>query len=340
MRALKRGEIPSIGELTSFVVAAQHGSFTRAAGELNLTQGAISRQIRELEIHLGIRLFERIRQRVVLTDAGKMYLSQVKKALDDLADATQRVASFSNSTTLNLVALPTFAARWLVPRLPNFQRVNPKIMVHITARQAPIDSALEPFDAAVFHGAMYWPGTISHYLMDEDFVAVCSPKLNARRAIKTPADVVEFPLLHKMGKPNRWAAWMAEVGIAPDGLLNGHAYQNFAMVAQAAVAGLGIALLPHYLVEDDIATKRLEIVAAEFVGMTTSYYLILPETRASASAVQAFAKWLTAEARIFNSRGGRRVRSKKQAERRPNGANRINKILLEAGDAVQSRTPA
>jgi len=213
---LKRGEIPSIGELTSFVAAAQHGSFTRAAGELNLTQGAISRQIRELEIHLGIRLFERIRQRVVLTDAGKTYLAQVKKALDDLADATQRVASFSNSTTLNLVALPTFAARWLVPRLPNFQRVNPKIMVHITARQAPIDSALEPFDAAVFHGASHWPGTISQYLMDEDIVAVCSSKLNARRAIKTPADLVEFPLLHKMGKHNRWAEWLADVGIASD----------------------------------------------------------------------------------------------------------------------------
>ena len=113
---------------------------------------------------------------------------------------------------------------------------------------------------------------------------------------------------------------MAEVGIASDGLLHGHAYQNFAMVAQAAVAGLGIALLPRYLVEDDIAAKRLEIVAGEFVGMTTSYYLILPETRASASAVQAFAKWLTAEARIFNARDGRRVASKKPAEHRPNGA--------------------
>jgi LysR family glycine cleavage system transcriptional activator len=176
--------------------------------------------------------------------------------------------------------------------------------------------------------------------MDEDIVAVCSPKLNARRAIKAPADLVEFPLLHKMGKQNRWAEWMADVGIASDGLLHGHAYQNFAMVAQAAVAGLGIALLPHYLVEDDIAAKRLEIVAGEFVDMTTSYYLILPETRASASAVQAFAKWLTAEARIFNSRGGRRAASKKPVEHRPNGANKINKILLEASDAVRSRTPA
>jgi LysR family glycine cleavage system transcriptional activator len=241
---------------------------------------------------------------------------------------------------LNLVALPTFAARWLVPRLPNFQRVNPKIMVHITARQAPIDSALEPFDAAVFHGAMHWPGTISQYLMDEDIVAVCSPKLNARRAIKAPADIVEFPLLHKMGKQNRWAEWMADVGIASDGLLHGHAYQNFAMVAQAAVAGLGIALLPHYLVEDDIAAKRLEIVAGEFVDMTTSYYLILPETRASASAVQAFAKWLTAEARIFNARGGRRVTRKKPTEHRPNGAPEMNKIPLDVGDAARPRTIA
>jgi LysR family glycine cleavage system transcriptional activator len=340
VRALKRGEIPSIGELTSFVVAAQHGSFTRAAGELNLTQGAVSRQIRELETHLGIRLFERIRQRVVLTDAGKMYLSQVKKALDDLADATLRVASFSNSTTLNLVALPTFAARWLVPRLPNFQKANPKIMVHITARQAPIDSALEPFDAAVFHGASHWPGTISQYLMDDDIVAVCSPKLNARRAIKTPADVVKFPLVHKMGKPNRWAEWMAEVGIASDGLLHGHACQNFAMVAQAAVAGLGIALLPRYLIEDDIAAKRLEIVADEFVDIATSYYLILPETRASASAVQAFAKWLTAEARIFNARSGRRLARKKPTEHRPDDTPKMNKIPLDVGDAARPRTIA
>ena len=110
------------------------------------------------------------------------------------------------------------------------------------------------------------------------------------------------------------------------------------MVAQAAVAGLGIGQLPHYLVEDDIAAKRLEIVAGEFVDMTTSYYLILPETRASASTVQAFAKWLTAEARIFNARGGRRVASKKPTERRPNDAPEMNKIPLDVGDAARPRT--
>jgi LysR family transcriptional regulator, glycine cleavage system transcriptional activator len=298
---LKRGEIPSIGGLTSFVAAAQHGSFTRAAGELNLTQGAISRQIHDIESHLGIRLFERIRQRVVLTDAGKLYLSQVKKALDDLADATQRVASFSNSTILNLVAPPTFAARWLVPRLSNFQNKNPAIMVHVTTRQLPIDFAIEPFDAAIFPTLSHWPDTISHHLMEQDIVAVCSPKLNARRAIKTAADVVKFPLLHKTGIPGRWAAWMAKAGVMLDEPPHGHAYQDVAMLAQAAVSGLGIALVPRYPVEDELADKRLEIVASRFVDMKLSYYLILPETRAGSSAIQAFAKWLIAEARKVNS---------------------------------------
>jgi LysR family glycine cleavage system transcriptional activator len=318
---LKRGEIPSIGGLTSFVAAAQHGSFTRAADELHLTQGAISRQIREVESHLGIRLFERIRQRVVLTDVGRIYLAEVKKALDELAGASQRVASLSNASRLNLVVLPTFAARWLVHRLPTFLKTNPTIMIHVTTRQSPIDFATEPFDAAVFHSASHWPGTISHYLMDADMIAVCSPKLNARHAIKTPADVAKFPLLHMLGEPSRWPEWMAQGGVTLSRPLHGHSYQNFAMIAQAAVAGLGIALLPRYLVEDEVAAKQLEIVANEFVDLKTLYYLILPETRASSNAVQSFAKWLIAEAQAFKSAkpANRQFPHKRQTARRANG---------------------
>jgi LysR family glycine cleavage system transcriptional activator len=335
---LKRGEIPSIGGLTSFVVAAQHGSFTRAADELNLTQGAISRQIREIETRLGVRLFERVRQRVVLTDAGKQYLSQVKKALDELAEATQRVASF-NSATLNLVALPTFGAHWLVPRLSNFHDSNPKIMVHVTARQVPVDFVAEPFDAAIFFDTSHWPGTISHYLMAEDVVAVCSPKLNAKRAIKTPADVLKFRLLHKMGKPNRWTEWMAEAGIAQSEPPRGHAYENFSMVGQAAVAGLGIALVPRYVAQDDVAAGRLEIVASEFAEISIPYYLILPETRASSSAVQAFTKWLIAETRAFSS-GRSRLLGKKQRMPELDRTNKVVKILRAAGAAARVRTIA
>ena len=335
---MKRGEIPSIGGLTSFVVAAQHGSFTRAADELNLTQGAISRQIRDIETRLGVRLFERVRQRVVLTDAGKQYLAQVKKALDDLAEATLRVASF-NSATLNLVALPTFGAQWLVPRLPNFHDNNPKIMVHVTARQVPVDFVAEPFDAAIFYDTSHWPGTISHYLMHEQVVAVCSPKLKAKRTIKTAADVLKFRLLHKMGKPNRWADWIAAAGIAQNEPPHGHAYENFGMVAQAAVAGLGIALVPRYVTEDDVAAGRLEIVASEFADISVPYYLILPETRASSSAVQAFTKWLIAETRAFSTSNDR-LSDTKLASRRPDRPDKVDKILLEAGAVARVRTTA
>jgi len=233
---LKRGELPSIDGLTAFVAAAEHGSFTRAADQLNLSQGAISRQVREIELHLGVRLFERIRQRIVLTDAGRVYVSQVKKALHDLAEASRSVTSVSNSTILNLVALPTFAGIWLVPRLSKFQTQNPNITLHITTRQSPIDYSSEPFDAAVFHGAPHWPGTISYHLMDEDLVAVASPTLCAGRIIKMPSDVTKFRLLHNMGSSNRWAEWLTEAGVEITEPPQGHMYQNYAMIAQAAAA--------------------------------------------------------------------------------------------------------
>ncbi len=298
---MKRSRIPSIGGLTSFVAAAQHGSFTSAARELNLSQGAVSRQIRELESHLGIRLFERIRQRVVLTEAGKLYLSHVKKPLDDLAGASRKVAAFPGSTTLNLAVLPTLATRWLMPRLPGFQKENPRIMIHLMTPQSAAEFSLDPFDVAVFHCAPNWPGTIAYHLMDMDLVAVCSPKLNANGAISTPADVMKFPLLHLMARPNRWAEWMAEAGVTFDGPLSGHSYQNSTMVAQAAVAGLGVALMPRRLFAEELDDNRLEIVGSRFPETKISYYLVLRETRASSNIVQDFARWLMMEARAWSS---------------------------------------
>jgi LysR family transcriptional regulator, glycine cleavage system transcriptional activator len=331
---VKRGELPSIDGLAAFVAAAEHGSFTRAADQLNLSQGAISRQVRELEIRLNVRLFERIRQRIILTDAGRLYLSQVKKALDNLTEAARSVASLSNSTILNLVALPTFAGCWLVPRLTNFQKQNPAITIHITTRQSPIDYATEPFDAAVFHGAPHWPGTIAYHLMDEDLVAVASPKLGICRTVKSAGDLAKYSLLHNMGNRSRWSQWMNTAGVEILEPLRGHTYQNYAMVAQAATAGVGIALLPRYLVEDDVASKRLEIVASEFT-LSTSYHLILPETRASSSAVQAFAKWLIAEAQAFKASNGRIVDQGRQ--RRSNGK---PEMPVESPDLAPGRAQA
>jgi LysR family glycine cleavage system transcriptional activator len=154
------------------------------------------------------------------------------------------------------------------------------------------------------------PGTISYHLFDEDMVAAASPKLGAGRGIQVAADVSKFPLLHNMGGPSRWVEWMSEAGVELDGPLQGHTYQNYAMVAQAAAAGVGLALLPRYLVEDGVAANRLEIVASGFANLKTSYHLILPETRASSYAIESFAKWLIAEAQAFKTTNGRMIESK------------------------------
>jgi LysR family glycine cleavage system transcriptional activator len=251
-----------------------------------------------------VQLFERVRQRAVLTDAGRYYLTQVKRALDDLAVASRRVVSYSDSSILNLVVLPTFAARWLIPRLPAFQKKHPRITMHLTTRQHPIDVALEPFDAVVYFGVPNWPGTISYHLMDVEMVAVCNPKLKGKRTIKTAADLTKFPLLHQMARPNRWADLMAEAGVSQYGPLHGDTYQ-LAMLSQAAVAGLGIALLPRYLIEQELADKQLEIVGSHFLHEKTSYYLIVPESRASSNPIQAFTKWLIEETQVWNENGGR-----------------------------------
>jgi len=295
---VKRGQIPSTGELIAFVSAAQHGSVTRAASELNLTQGAVSRQIRQLEAQLGVTLFERVRQRIVLTDAGKMYLDRVQKALDDLAAATRQVVTFGDGNSIiNLAVLPGFGARWLIPRLPDFQEKNPDIVLHLTTRRQPVDFTVEPFDGAISHGEAFWPDTVAHHLIDDDLLPVCSPKLRDQQRIGGPGDMARVPLLHLMSHPTRWAQWMQQAGAAAKGPLPGPIYENASMIARAAVAGLGIALLPRFLIEEELAMQRLVVLFDAFLHTKASYFLIIPERRARGRAIKLFADWLIAEAR-------------------------------------------
>jgi LysR family glycine cleavage system transcriptional activator len=297
---VKRGQVPSIGELVCFVAAAKHGSFTRAADELNLTQGAVSRQIRLLENQLGIRLFERLRQRVVLTEAAKLYLGSVQKALDDLAAATRRVVNFSDArSAINLAILPTFATRWLIPRLPDFQAKNPTILVHLTTRQRPVDFEIEPFDAAISFGSPNWPGTIAHHLMDVDIVPVCSPALRRAYPIEQPADLLDVPLIHPLSRPTRWAEWLTAAGVGMAGSLPGPVYEQFSMISQAAATGMGVALLPRLSIEDELKTGRLEIIFEDRAPLKTSYFLIVPEARVSATAIRLFTDWLIAASQEY-----------------------------------------
>jgi len=290
--------LPSIGDLTAFEAAARHASFTRAAAELNLTQSAISRAVRMLEDRIGVTLFERVRQRVVLTAASTLYLKEVRRILAELREATHAVMAHTESTsTLNVAVLPTFATRWLVPRLPAFMESHPDVTVNFSARLEPFDFSEEPFDAAIHYGAPTWPAARCHHLMDEVAVVVASPEYRAARRLKTPDDLQRATLLHQTTRPRAWADWCALAGIELDGVNRGPRYEQFAMIAQAAAAGLGAAILPRVLIQDELSAHRLEVLFEPELTGPRAYYWVVPEDKSASPALRAFTDWITAEAR-------------------------------------------
>jgi LysR family glycine cleavage system transcriptional activator len=294
----RRVLLPSIGDLVAFESAARHASFTRAAAELNLTQSAISRAVRLLEERIGVTLFERVRQRVVLTAAGTVYLQDVRRILDELRESTHRVMAFADSAaTLNIAVLPTFATRWLVPRLPDFARQHPDITLNFATRLQPFNFAAEPFDAAIHYGNPTWAAAESYHLMDEVMVAVCSPEYRRAQDIRSPADVPRISLLHQTTRPMAWADWFEEAGIEAAGVHRGPRYEQFSMIAQAAVSGLGAALLPKVLIEDELAANRLEVLFDQQLKSPSAYYWVVPDEKVATTPLKAFTRWITGKAK-------------------------------------------
>jgi len=285
--------MPSLGSLQAFESSAKLGSFTRAATELHVTQSAISRQIRQLEEMLDVRLFERIHQRVVLTDAGKLYLNDITVLLSGLCDATQRIMACGGTTNLlNLAVLPTFATRWLIPRLPMFLDEHPGVTTNLSTRIAPFDFSSEPFDAAIHYGKNNWAGGVAYHLMDEEIVPVCSPAFRDLHRIRKPADVDNVTLLHQVTRPTAWLEWFRKAGVKDCFPLRGPRFEQFAMISQAAVSGLGAALLPRFLVEEELDSGRLVMIFNHGLHSDTSYFLVLPEQKAETPLIASFREWI------------------------------------------------
>ncbi len=285
--------LPSMSALTAFESAARHLSFSRAADELHLTQGAVSRQIRQLEADLGLDLFERVNQRVFLTDGGRSYYKDVQKLLGQLASATERVmATAGAAEVLNLAVLPTFAARWLLPRLSGFLDGHPGATINFSVRSEPFSFADDPLDAAIHHGEATWPGAICEALCPEEVLPVASPRLTASHEIGAPADLVNITLLHQTTRPTAWRDWLDLAG-APSALaFRGPRFDQFAMVAEAAVAGLGAALMPRFLIEEELKSGKLKVLFDLPLNSGTSYWYVYPEAKAGSRIVRAFGDWL------------------------------------------------
>lgn len=300
---LSRKFLPPMSELCAFEAAARHESFTAAAAELNLTQSAVSRQIRSLESLLGADLFTRERQKVALTLAGQAYAAEVRTALQRISVATLGFQANPQGGTLNVAILPTFGTRWLAPRLPGFMAANPGVTINLTTRLAPFDFQTDSVDAAIHFGQPDWPGAELDFLMHETVVPACSPTLMQQRQFQTPADLAGAPLLHLMSRPDAWARWFAAMDV-PAERLPGMLVDQFAMAAQAAMSGLGVALLPTFLIEAELARGDLVQAIGAPVQSAERYFLACPPSRATYPPLVAFRRWIRDQAAATALQGG------------------------------------
>ncbi len=288
--------LPSISLLAAFEAVARTGSVTAAARELDLTQSAVSRQIKALEVQLGAELFLRERQTMRLTLAGDSYAREIREALRRISSASLNLRANPHGGTLNLAILPTFGTRWLAPRLGRFLNQNPGVTINLVTRLSSFDFRLDSIDAAIHFGHPHWPGAELTFLMSEKTVAACSPAFLRQHGITKAEDLLDVPLLHLTTRPDAWERWFADNDVAFQNV-HGMLFDQFATAAQAAIAGLGVALLPTFLIQDEL--KRGDLVAAigREMESSESYYLACPPERADYAPLSAFRGWIIAEAK-------------------------------------------
>ena len=294
--------IPSLAVLRCFEAAARRESFTLAAEELHLTQSAVSRQVRELEHFVGFALFRRVGRRVVLTEAGRRFAGELGSDLERLRQTLyQTIAAGDERRALRIASLPTFANRWLIPRLAAFEAEHPDIVVSIGTRLAPFDFARERFDLAIHFGSADWPDTRMVHLCDEEMLPVAAPGFVERHGLSDPAAVAGAPLLHLDSRPTAWREWFRATQVGTEAPMRGKWFDQFSMIIAAAVGGLGAGLVPVYLVEEELRSGRLERVGATSLYTDKSYYLVTPAGERD-ELCERFIGWIRGQV----SPGGRR----------------------------------
>jgi LysR family transcriptional regulator, glycine cleavage system transcriptional activator len=295
MAVLPRRFLPPTSVLAAFEAAARLQSFTAAAAELKLTQSAVSRQIRSLEQLVGAELFVRERQTVKLNAVAEGYADEIRRALQQIATATLGFKANPHGGTLKLAILPTFGTRWLAPRLPRFLSAHPGITINLTTRLGPFDFQADPLDAAIHFGPPEWPGARLDFLMKETVLPACSPQLRTQYKLRRPADLLRAPLIHLVSRPDAWQEWLRGAGV-PVEQVQGMLVDQFAVAAQAAIAGLGVALLPTFLVEAELARSDLVPAIDQPLESAHNYYLAWPSDRETYPPLQAFREWIRGEA--------------------------------------------
>jgi LysR family transcriptional regulator, glycine cleavage system transcriptional activator len=291
--------LPSLNALLAFETVARHGSFTRAAGELGVTQTAVSHQVKALETDLGVSLFRRSPRGLGLTPDGQAWAAELRPLFQRLREANRRLraAVRAERPVVAVTIIPSFGARWLVPRLGRFLARNPTVDVHISPSAQLVDFGLEPFDVGIRYGNGRYPGLVCEKLADDAWVVVCAPGLKSRSRLRAPRDLTREILLCD-DHPSAWSDWFAACGVqgaAPGGR---NQITDSSMLVEAAARGQGVAIARWALACDDLESGRLALVFPRVPLLPTehSYYLVGPRESFRRPAVAAFRDWVRAEA--------------------------------------------
>jgi LysR family glycine cleavage system transcriptional activator len=293
--AIMRRSLPPLNALRSFDAAARHQSFTRAAEELCVTQGAVSHSVKALETELGLQLFKRERNGLVITDAGRDYLAVVRDVFERLELGTDRLLQRQRSGTITVSTSPDFAAKWLIARLGRFAEAHPEIELRLSATMHHVDFAREDVDLAIRHGNGNWLGLDAVNLTAEELFPVCSPSLMTNRGgIHEPEDVLRFTLLHLDDRLD-WSRWLEAAGAPSEGLLHGPILNHASMLIDAAIDGQGIALARTMLASSDLIGGRLVRLFQAALPLKNTYWIICPKATRSLPKIIAFRDWLLEE---------------------------------------------
>jgi DNA-binding transcriptional LysR family regulator len=299
-----RRKIPSTTALLVLDAAARHGSFSRAADELHMTEGAVSRQIARLEESLGVPLFARVKNRVHLREEAKAYSETISELLRHIEQATLDLVGGPAAGILELAVIPTFTSKWILPRLPKFHQRHPNVTINMTERPEPFLFANSKFDAAIHFDHPAWAGMMKHVLFSEELHPICVPELLPKRSGNQPAELLHIPLLHKRSTMELWKRWWDSVGVDHANPYAGSRYDLYGMVIDAAKAGLGMALVPKLYVAGELQSGQLVLASAQPTATDKRYCVVYPEQQQGRWPLSVFIEWLVEEAGTYTSERG------------------------------------
>lgn len=292
--------LPPLNALRAFEAAARHLSFTKAAEELYVTQAAISHQVKALEAALGVQLFRRLNRRLMLTDAGQLYLPALTEAFDGIDAATGRLRADENAGSLTVSVANSLAAKWLLPRLPRFRERHPEIDVEVSAADKLVDFGRDNVDMGIRYGLGNYPGLKVDPLMEDTVFPVCSPQLvEGPPPLRAPEDLRHHTLLHDdvgADQAPDWRRWLKAAGVTGVNPERGPRYSHSSLVLQAAIDGQGVALGRSSLVSLDLEAGRLVQPFGPTLASNFACYVVSPVATAERPKIRAFRDWLLEEA--------------------------------------------